>query len=408
MSSIFPKKPEEQLRILKRGAVDVVREDELLERLKESYETGVPLRVKTGFDPTSPDLHLGHTVVMQKMRQFQMLGHHVIFLIGDFTAMIGDPTGRIEARPALSKEEVLKNAETYKKQVFKILDPEKTEIAYNSKWMEEMSAADFVRLAAKYTVSRMLEREDFRNRLKNNLPISIHEFLYPLVQAYDSVALKADVELGGQDQIFNLLVGREIQRSYGQRPQVVLTVPLLEGLDGVNKMSKTAGNYVGIDEPPEEMYGKLMSVSDELMIRYYELLSDISLEEFEELKRGIKDGSVNPKDAKKALAREIVTRYHGPEAAERAERHFERVFEKKDLPEDIEVFELESPSPVWICQIMAKSGLSKSTSEAKRLIKQGGVRLNGERLSNDALELEPGGEYLLQVGKRRFKRIVIR
>ncbi len=403
---MFPHPPEEQLRILKRGTVDIVKEEELLERLKESYKEGRPLRVKAGFDPTAPDLHLGHTVLMHKMRQFQQLGHHVIFLIGDFTAMIGDPTGRIETRKALSKEEVLRNAETYKRQVFKILDPEKTEIVYNSSWMETMTAADFIKLAAKYTVSRMLEREDFRRRLENNLPISIHEFLYPLIQAYDSVALRADVELGGQDQIFNLLVGREIQKEYGQRPQVVLTVPILEGLDGVNKMSKSHGNYVGIDEPPEEMYGKLMSISDKLMIRYYELLSDISLDEFEELKRGIEEGKINPKDAKKRLAREIVERYHGKEAADRAEKHFERVFERREIPEDIELVELESKEPIWICQVLVKSGLSKSTSEAKRLIKQGGVRLNGERITDDTLNLDHG-EYLIRVGKRRFKRVKI-
>ncbi len=404
----FPKTPEEQLRILKRGTVDIVREEELLERLRESYDKGVPLRVKVGFDPTSPDLHLGHTVVMQKMKQFQMLGHHVIFLVGDFTATIGDPTGRVETRPALSKEEVLKNAETYKKQAFKILDPDKTEIAYNSTWMESMSAADFIRLAAKYTVSRMLEREDFRNRLKNNLPIGIHEFLYPLVQAYDSVALRADVELGGQDQIFNLLVGREIQRAYGQRPQVVLTVPLLEGLDGVNKMSKSFGNYVGIDEPPDVMYGKLMSISDELMVRYYELLSDISLEEFEELKRGIKDGSVNPKEAKKKLAREIVERYHGPEAARMAEEKFEKVFERREVPEDVETVELDFGKPAWICQVMVKAGLTRSSSEAKRLIAQGGVKVDGEKITDEGLELVPGRTYLLQVGRRKFKRVTIR
>ena len=404
---MFPYTPEEQLRIIKRGTVDIVREEELLERLRESYKKGVPLRVKVGFDPTAPDLHLGHTVVMQKMRQFQQLGHHVIFLIGDFTAMIGDPTGRKETRKALSKEEVLKNAETYKKQVFKILDPEKTEIAFNSTWMEPMTVSEFIKLAAKYTVSRMLEREDFRKRLENNLPISIHEFLYPLIQAYDSVVLKADVEMGGQDQIFNLLVGRDIQREYGQRPQIVITVPLLEGLDGVQKMSKSFGNYVGIDEPPEEMYGKLMSISDELMIRYYELLSDISLEEFEALKRGIKDGSINPKDAKKRLAREIVQRFHGEEAAKRAEEHFERVFERKELPEDIELYQIKSEEPIWICKAMAEAGLVKSSSEGKRLIKGGGVKVDGKRVEDEGMTLEPGKEYLIQVGKRRFKRLKI-
>src|SRR5512137_264171 len=305
----------EQMAIIKRGTVEILIEKDLEEKLEKSRQTGIPLKIKAGFDPTAPDLHLGHTVLLHKMRQFQQLGHEICFLIGDFTGMIGDPTGKSETRKPLTREDVLKNAETYKEQVFKILDPEKTRVVFNSQWLAALNASDMIGLASKYTMARMLEREDFSNRFANQLPISIHEFLYPLIQGYDSVALKADVELGGTDQKFNLLVGRELQREWGQVPQTVITMPLLEGLHGVNKMSKSLGNYIGINEPADEIFGKIMSVSDTLMIRYYELLSDLSLPELNKLKVAVKDGTVHPMEAKKQLGREMVTRYHGDNAA---------------------------------------------------------------------------------------------
>jgi tyrosyl-tRNA synthetase len=393
--------PEKQLEILKRGVVEIIEEEEFLEKLKK----GRPLRVKAGFDPTAPDLHLGHTVLIEKMRQFQELGHEVIFLIGDFTGMIGDPSGKNETRPPLTKEEVLENAKTYKDQIFKILDPDKTRIEFNSRWMSTMTAEDLIRLTAQYTVARMLEREDFKQRFHKQTPISIHEFIYPLIQGYDSVVLEADVELGGTDQRFNLLVGRELQRHYGQEPQVILMMPLLEGTDGVKKMSKSLGNYIGITEPPEEMFGKIMSISDELMLRYYELLSHISNEALEALKRDIKDGKLNPRDAKEALAFEIVERYWGRQQAEKAREHFRRVFSRKQMPEDIEerAFSWDGES-VWIGRISKETGLISSTSEANRLLKQGGVYVNGERVTDRDMTLSPG-EYILRVGKRRFLKI---
>jgi tyrosyl-tRNA synthetase len=398
---------EKEIEIIKRGAVDLVSEDELREKLKKSHSEKRPLRVKLGLDPTAPDLHLGHTVVLQKLKQFQDLGHTAIFLIGDFTGMIGDPTGRIETRPAMSKEELLENAETYKKQVFKILDPEKTEIRYNSEWFEAMNAADMIRLCAQYTMARMMEREDFRNRYQNNLPISIHEFLYPLVQGYDSVALVADVELGGHDQIFNLLVGRDIQRVYGQESQVVVTVPLLEGTDGVNKMSKTYGNYVGIDEPPDVIFGKLMSISDELMLKYYELLSDISIDELKKLKEGIKNGTIHPKDAKINFAKEIITRFHSAEAAKRAHENFERMFRDKEVPDDIEVIKLKkADAERWLPKFLNNLGMVSSTSEGKRMIQQGGVYVNGLKIVDEEISFEGASELIIRVGKRRYKKIV--
>lgn len=398
---------EKEIEIIKRGAVDLVSEDELREKLKKSHSEKRPLRVKLGLDPTAPDLHLGHTVVLQKLKQFQDLGHTAIFLIGDFTGMIGDPTGRIETRPAMSKEELLENAETYKKQVFKILDPEKTEIRYNSEWFEAMNAADMIRLCAQYTMARMMEREDFRNRYQNNLPISIHEFLYPLVQGYDSVALVADVELGGHDQIFNLLVGRDIQRVYGQESQVVVTVPLLEGTDGVNKMSKTYGNYVGIDEPPDVIFGKLMSISDELMLKYYELLSDISIDELNRLKEGIKNGTIHPRDAKVKFAEEIITRFHSAEAAKRAHENFERMFRDKEVPDDIEVIKLKkADAERWLPKFLNNLGMVSSTSEGKRMIQQGGVYVNGLKIVDEEISFEGASELIIRVGKRRYKKIV--
>ncbi len=397
-----------QIEIIKRGAVDLINEAELENKLKKAESENRPLRVKLGLDPTAPDLHLGHTVVLQKLKQFQELGHTAIFLIGDFTGMIGDPTGRIETRPALTKEELLQNAETYKKQVFKILDPEKTEIRFNSEWMESMNAADMIRLCAQYTMARIMEREDFRNRYVNNLPISIHEFLYPLVQGYDSVALRADVELGGHDQIFNLFVGRDLQKTYGQESQIIVTVPLLEGTDGVNKMSKSYGNYVGIDEPPDIIFGKLMSISDDLMLKYYELLSDISVDEFKILKKGISEGSVHPRDAKVNFAKEIVKRFHGFRAAQDAHENFDKVFRNKEIPDDIEVVNIDSGEiEKWLPKLLFNLGMVSSTTEGKRMISQGGVSINGNRISDENMPPEKVDELVIKVGKRKFKKIVL-
>lgn len=398
-------KPEEQLKIIKRGTVEILLEKELLKKLEESYSTKTPLKVKAGFDPTAPDIHLGHTVLLEKMRQFQDLGHEVIFIIGDFTGMIGDPTGRSEIRKPLTEEEVMKNAETYKKQAFKILDPEKTAVKFNSKWLEKMTPAEFIRLLAKLTVARMLEREDFKQRFTNRSPIGIHEFIYPLLQGYDSVELKADVEIGGTDQKFNLLMGRELQQEYGQPQQALVIMPLLEGTDGVKKMSKSLGNYIGITEPPKDMFGKIMSISDELMIRYYELLSHISIDELNALKKGIKDGSVHPKKAKEALALEIVERYRGRDASLNAKEEFERMFKNKGLPDDIPFFRLQwKEKEIWLPRIMKLSGLVNSTGEGIRLIKQGGVSVDGKRWDDPDKKL-PEGEYLLKAGKRKFLKI---
>jgi tyrosyl-tRNA synthetase len=398
----------EQMDVIRRGVVEILVVSELEEKLAQAAKSGKPLRIKAGFDPTAPDLHLGHTVLIQKLKQFQELGHEVNFLIGDFTGMIGDPTGKNETRKQLTREEVLANAETYKEQVFKILDPARTKVVFNSSWMGPMSAADLIGLAARYTVARMLERDDFHKRFSGQQPIAIHEFLYPLVQGWDSVALEADVELGGTDQKFNLLVGRELQKQAGQRPQTVVTTPLLEGLDGVNKMSKSLGNYVGINEPAKEIYGKLMSISDPLMVRYYELLSDIDLAALARVQRGIAgeaDG-MHPMEAKRALAREMVTRYHGAVAAERAEQEFIQQFRQKELPDDIPAVTLAVDGPVWICRLLSDAGLVESNGEARRLIQQGGVKLNGEKLANADLEVEPQGELIVQAGKRRFARII--
>ena len=398
---------DKQMEIIRRGAVDLINEEELKSKLARSIKENRPLRVKLGLDPTAPDLHLGHTVVLQKLKQFQDLGHIAIFLIGDFTGMIGDPTGRIETRPALTKEELLINAETYKKQVFKILDPETTEVRFNSEWFEAMNAADMIRLCAQYTMARMMEREDFRNRYQNNLPISIHEFLYPLVQGYDSVALMADVELGGHDQIFNLFVGRVIQRAYSQESQVLVTVPLLEGTDGVNKMSKSYGNYVGIDEPPDVMFGKLMSISDELMIKYYELLSDITIEQLNSLKEGIQNGTAHPRDAKVSFAKEMITRFHSKEAADGAHENFDKMFRDKEVPEDIEVVTMKkSEIGAWLPKLLAMIGMVTSTSEGKRMIQQGGVHINGAKVTTDEMSFDGLSELVIKVGKRKFKKVV--
>ncbi len=399
--------PQKQFEIIKRGTVEIILEEDLKKKLERAYKENKPLKIKVGFDPTAPDIHLGHTVLLEKMRQFQELGHEVIFLIGDFTGMIGDPSGKTETRKPLTREEVLKNAETYKEQVFKILDSKKTVIMFNSEWFNAMTALDMCRLAGAETVARMLEREDFKKRFTEGRPISILEFLYPLLQAYDSVYLKADIELGGTDQKFNLLMGRQLMKIYGMEEQVIIMMPLLEGLDGVQKMSKSLGNYIGINEPADEMFGKIMSINDELMLKYYELLSHISVQELEELKRGIKEGKLNPRDAKEALAVEIVTRYHGREQAERAKERFIKLFREKDIPEDILEVEIKDEGEgVWIPKILKEQGLSKSTSEAIRLIKQNAVRINNEVVDNSDTKLKKG-EYIIKVGKKRFIKVRI-
>lgn len=386
--------------------MEILIEKELIAKLEKSYKENKPLRVKAGFDPTAPDIHLGHTVLLEKMRQFQELGHEVIFLIGDFTGMIGDPTGKSETRKPLTMEDVLRNAETYKEQVYKILDPQKTVIRFNSEWLINMTSMEFIRLQAKQTVARMLEREDFKQRFTSQSPIGIHEFMYPLLQGYDSVALHSDVELGGTDQRFNLLMGRELQQEYGQAPQALVIMPLLEGLDGVKKMSKSLGNYVGIFDTPKDMYGKLLSVSDELMVKYYELLSRISNEELASLKEGLQSGSLHPKKAKEALAMEIVERYWGKEAASHAKEEFDTVFSEKGLPDDIPVFGLKwDTESIWLPRIMKSSGLTTSTAEAIRLIKQGAVSIDGNKTTDTETKL-PQGSFLIKAGKRKFLKII--
>jgi len=392
---------EEQIAELERGASEVLTAADLRKKLAR----GVPLRVKAGFDPTAPDLHLGHTVLLNKMRQFQQLGHTVTFLIGDFTGMIGDPTGRNATRPPLTPEEIQANAHTYESQVFKILDRERTQIDFNSRWLSKLASAEIVKLAAHYTVARMLERDDFAKRYKAGQPISIHEFLYPLAQGYDSVAMRADVELGGTDQKFNLLVGRTLQEAYGQEPQVVLTTPLLEGTDGVHKMSKSIGNYIGITEEPDSMFGKLMSISDELMWRYFELLSFRPLSELAAL-RAQAAGGRNPRDIKLELAREIVARFHDPAAAERAQRNFTARVSEKAVPQDLplKVVPVESPG-LRLANLLKEAGLAGSTSEANRKIEEGAVRIDGSRVSDRGLTLKAGAEHVLQVGAKRFARV---
>jgi tyrosyl-tRNA synthetase len=394
---------QKSLAVIKRGCQELLVEREMAERLA----SGRALRVKAGFDPTAPDLHLGHTVLLNKMRQFQELGHHVIFLIGDYTGMIGDPTGKNTTRPPLSREQIEDNARTYKDQVFKILDPVRTEIAFNSTWFDGMSAADLIRVAAKHTVARMLERDDFGKRYRANQPIAIHEFLYPLVQGYDSVALRADIELGGTDQKFNLLVGRELQRHYGQPAQCILTMPLLEGLDGVNKMSKSLGNYVGINEPPGQIFGKLMSISDELMWRYIELLSFQPISTVERWKADVVQGR-NPRDIKVGFAQEIVARFHDRAAAEMALAEFEARFRQHELPEDMPEHTITlDAEAILLTQVLKRVALTASTSEAMRMIDQGGVRLDGEKVSDKALSLPRGAVVVLQVGKRKFARVTL-
>ena len=392
---------EEQIAELTRGTDEVLPEDGLEAKLKE----GRPLIVKAGFDPTAPDLHIGHTVLINKMRQFQQLGHDVVFLIGDFTGMIGDPSGKNSTRPALSPDEIKSNAETYEKQIFKILDEAKTRIEFNSRWMGEMDAAGLIKLAARHTVARMLERDDFNKRYKGGEPISIHEFLYPLVQGYDSVALKADVELGGTDQKFNLLVGRQLQQDFGQKPQIVITTPLLEGLDGVQKMSKSLGNYIGITDAPGEMFGKIMSISDDLMWRYFEVLSFRSLDDINALKKSVADGK-NPRDAKFELGHEIVARFHSEAEAEGAKEEFVSRFQQGAMPEEITEVTLESQDgKLGIAHLLKDAGLVGSTSDAFRMIKQGAVKIDGQRVEDRSLQLDAGTTHIYQVGKRKFARV---
>jgi tyrosyl-tRNA synthetase len=402
-TSVFMVTAEEQLAELKRGTAEILLESELLTKLRR----GQPLRIKAGFDPTAPDLHLGHTVLINKMRRFQEFGHEVLFLIGDFTGLIGDPSGRNATRPALTAEEVQTNAATYQQQIFKILDPQKTRIVFNSQWMNEMSSVGLIRLAAKHTVARMLERDDFAKRYKGGQPIAIHEFLYPLVQGYDSVALKADVELGGTDQKFNLLVGRQLQEASGQEPQVVITMPLLEGLDGVNKMSKSLGNYIAVTDAPDEMFGKLMSVSDELMWRYFDLLSFRSNAELAGLRSAVAAGR-NPMAAKVELATEITARFHGAAAANRAEQSFRSRSQRKEIPTDVatRVEAIDEPT-ISLARLLKQVGLVESTSAASRLIEQGGVKIDGEKVESSKAVVNPGPARLFQVGKRGFLRIEV-
>lgn len=395
------------LSIIRRGVVEIVTEEELKKKLKRSDQTEQPLIIKAGFDPTAPDLHLGHVVLIKKLKDFQELGHRVIFLIGDFTGMIGDPSGMSETRKPLSKEEVKANAETYKRQIFKILDPKKTAIVFNSQWMGGMSATDLIEIGSKYTVARMIERDDFHRRFKEKRPISIHEFLYPLIQGYDSVQLKSDIEIGGTDQKFNLLIGRDMQREYGLEPQVIITTPLLEGLDGKNKMSKSLNNYIGIDETPQMMFGKIMSISDDLMMKYYELLSELSMQRVESLRRALARGEEHPREVKRRLAMELVSRFHGHKDAERAANEFDAVFRDKKFPAEVEEVTLDwDKDSAWVPKVLTQAGLSASTSEATRMIEQGTrVEVNGRRITTVDEELPTGSTYRIKVGKRRFKKV---
>jgi tyrosyl-tRNA synthetase len=402
--------PEDQLKQLQKGAAEIVSNGELLAKLKKSHKEGKPLRIKAGFDPSRPDLHIGHTVLLNKLRQFQQLGHLVIFLIGDFTALIGDPSGRNEARPPLSPEDIKRNAETYARQVYKVLDRDKTEVAYNSEWMMKFTAADFIRLSSQYTVARMIERDDFSKRFSNQMPIYIHEFLYPLVQGYDSVALKADVELGGTDQKFNLLVGRELQKSAGQEAQCILTMPILEGLDGVQKMSKSLDNYIALEDTPRDMFGKTMRVSDSLMLRYYELLTDISVEDLAGLKRDLQSGQVHPRAAKVELARTLVARFYDEASAKRAVEEFDRIFVNKGLPDQMPEHNVPAQDAVWICKLLVELAMTSSTSEARRLIEGKAVEKDGEKILQAQLkiDLRPGESFVLKVGKKKFARVQVK
>ena len=398
----------EQLKIIRRGAEEIIPEEELIRKLEKSIKNNQPLIVKEGFDPTAPDLHLGHMVSIRKLKQFQQLGHTVVFLIGDFTGMIGDPSGKNEMRKRMSKEEVQQNAETYKQRIFTVLDPDKTVIDFNSRWSIPLNFEDVLSLTSKYTVARMLERDDFKNRYTEGRPISIMEFLYPLAQAYDSVALKADIELGGTDQKFNLLVGRDIMREYGLEPQVILTLPLLVGLDGVEKMSKSLGNYIGINESANDMFGKTMSIADNMILTYFELVTDTPDQELPKIKGQLNDSSINPRDIKAQLAKEIVRIYHGQTAANNAEEEFNRVFREKFIPAEIPEYNYKSADgKLWIVRLMTSNNLASSNGDARRLIKQGAVSINGEKISDPDLEFTPSEEIIIKVGKRRFLKIKV-
>ena len=403
--------PEEQLKIIRRGTAEIISEEELLKKLRRSEETGKPLKIKAGFDPTAPDLHVGSAVVLRKMRHFQDLGHEIIFLIGDFTALIGDPSGKTKTRKQLSREEVEENAKTYQKQIYKILDGEKTRIEFNSNWCDKMKFEDVIALTSRYTVARLLERDDFSKRMADKQPISVLELLYPLVQGYDSVALEADVELGGTDQTFNLLVGRTLQREYGQEPQVILTMPILEGTDGVQKMSKSLGNHIGISEPPDEIYGKAMSVADDLMEKYFELATEVPQSEIERLTELVGSGEMHPKEAKQKLAREIVGLYHGETAAIDAEKRFEKVFARKELPDEMPSLVIKkgemTDGKVWIVKTLVQAGFAGSNGEARRLIQQGGVRINQQEVTLNNCDVSVKEGDVLQAGKRRFAQIAI-
>lgn len=403
------KRPEEQLELIKFGAVDFINDADFLKKLKKSYETKKPLKIKLGADPSRPDIHIGHTVVINKLKTLQDLGHHIQFLIGDFTALIGDPSGRNTTRPILTREEIEQNAATYASQIFKILDPEKTEIVYNSQWLLKLTSIDFIKLSAQYTVARMLERDDFTKRFKSNTPISIHEFMYPLCQGYDSVALKSDLELGGTDQKFNLLVGRDLQSSYGVEPQCILTMPILEGLDGVNKMSKSLDNYIGVNESPKDMFGKTMRVSDDLMFRYYELLTSITPSDLVQLKKDVEEKKKHPRDVKVNLAKTLVARFHSQAAAQAAEDEFNRIFVDKGMPDEIDEFKVSAQQQLGLVQLMTMAGLTTSNGEATRLIAGGGVQIDQQKISDPKLkvDLKSGESFVIKAGKKKFVKIVV-
>ncbi|MDH4222423.1 MAG: tyrosine--tRNA ligase [candidate division Zixibacteria bacterium] len=396
-----------QLELIKRGTIEIIPEEELVRKLESSLKQNKPLRIKMGFDPTAPDIHLGHTVGIRKLKQFQDLGHQVLLIIGDYTGMVGDPSGRSETRPQLSYEKIRKNAETYQKQFFKILVKEKTEIHFNGEWFSRMSFQDIMGLASKFTLARILERDDFTERFKNQNPISLHELFYPLMQAYDSVAIKADLEVGATEQKFNLLTARQFQEQSGQEPQVILTIPVLAGTDGLQRMSKSTGNYIGIDESPGEIFGKIMSIPDELIYPYYELLTDIPEDELLKIKKELETREINPMLWKKRLGKELVTLYHSQKEANNAQTEFDKIFSKKELPEKIELFHLKSDQPkIWVVKLLTETGLCASSSEARRLIKQGGLYIDHQRIKDENLQVDLKGEKLLKVGKRKFLKIV--
>ena len=399
----------EQLEIIRRGVEELISEEEMVRKLENSIKTNQPLRIKQGFDPTAPDIHLGHTVGIRKLRQFQELGHTIVLIIGDYTGLVGDPSGKNETRPRLQYETLMKNAETYENQFFKILDRSKTEIHYNGEWFAKMKFDEIMNLAAKFTVARILERDDFTKRYKEGNPISLHEFFYPLMQGYDSVAIKADVELGATEQKFNLLTARDVQREYGQEPQVILTLPVLEGIDGGQRMSKSLGNYIGIDDEPDEMYGKIMSIPDNLILKYFTLVTDYSLAQLQEVKRRLNDGQTNPMVLKKELARAIIKMYHSESAARQAEQNFEQIFSKKEIPDDIEEIIIPSSDlPKPLVKLLTECGAVSSNGEARRLIQQGGVRINDEKINDINYAIQNKGEYITKVGKRRFFKFIVK